>query len=156
MADDRPRTSLLFELFAATHSVRTLLNAAMVEAPLRPDEYAVYSVLFDRGASAPTSLARSVGMPATTMSHYVRAMVERGHVERVRNPADGRSVLLALTSGGRVVHGAAAQRFEEANIRFVAALGSPDPVLRYMLREIADAADVAATQLSADSLQAAG
>src|SRR6187401_790283 len=94
------RLSLLFDLFATEQRVRTLVMRAMADAELRPDEYAVYSVLFDDGPQTPTDLARRVGMPPTTMSHYVRALLERGHAVRELVPADRRSYRLALTAAG--------------------------------------------------------
>ena len=59
------RLSLLFELYAASRAAGELVRAAMVDAPLTPEEYAVYSVLFDEGPHAPTELARRTGMPPT-------------------------------------------------------------------------------------------
>ena len=91
--------SVLFDLFAAEQRVRTLVLRAMADAPLTPDEYAVYSVLFDEGPHAPTELAHRVGMPPTTMSHYVRAMLDRGHAVRQVVAADRRSYRLALSDG---------------------------------------------------------
>jgi DNA-binding MarR family transcriptional regulator len=152
----RPRRSLLFELFAASQRARTLLAAAMEGAGLRPDEYAVYSTLVDGGPGTPTRMADAAGMPATTMSHYVRAMTERGHVRRVRNPEDGRSVLLTLTASGRAAHSRAAAHFEEANQRFLASLDLPDADVREMLRALAATAASAHDQLRADALGATG
>src|SRR5512144_2929630 len=91
------RLSLLFELYATEQRVRTLVLRAMADAELRPDEYAVYSVLFDEGPQTPPDLARRVGMPPTTMSHHVRALLERGHAFREVVPADHRSYRIALT-----------------------------------------------------------
>jgi DNA-binding MarR family transcriptional regulator len=148
--------SLLFELFATGQRVRELLGAAMDGAPLRPDEYAVYSVLVDHGPSAPTALARAVGMPATTMSHYVRAMLGRRHAQRRPNPADGRSYLLGLTAEGRRVHTEAAAAFEQANGRFLAALALPDAEVRRVLRGMDAAAETASVQLAQSALRHAG
>ena len=69
---------MLFELYAASRASSELIHAAMADAPLTPEEYAVYSVIFDEGPHAPTELAHRTGMPPTSMSHFVRAMLERG------------------------------------------------------------------------------
>jgi DNA-binding MarR family transcriptional regulator len=148
--------SLLFELFATSQRVRTLVTAAMAGAPLRPDEYAVYSVLVDGGPSSPTALARAVGMPPTTMSHHVRAMLERGHATREREPADGRAFRLALTRAGRRAHRETAAAFELANGRFLAALSLRDGEARAVLRAIGAAADEASAGLSGSALRATG
>jgi DNA-binding MarR family transcriptional regulator len=94
------RLSLLFELYAASRASSELIHAAMVEAPLTPEEYAVYSVIFDEGPHAPTELARRTGMPSTSMSHFVRAMLERRHAERAPSPEDRRSYRIVLTEAG--------------------------------------------------------
>ena len=108
------RSSLLFDLFAASQQVRTLLAEAMRGSPLPPDEYAVYSGVFEFAPITPTRLARVVGMPPTTLSHYVRAMRERGHIVETPNPADGRSRELTLTAGGLAAHRQAHRDFQIA------------------------------------------
>jgi DNA-binding MarR family transcriptional regulator len=146
--------SLLFHVFAAEQRVRTLLTSAMADCGLRPDEYAVYSVLFDEGPGAPTDLARRVGMPPTTMSHYVRAMLERGHVEREVVAADRRSYRLRLTDSGLAAHATASRAFAEADRRFMAALKLGETAATRVLASIGRAADQAAAELAADSVEA--
>src|SRR2546426_7241549 len=98
------RLSILFELYAAEQQIRSLIATAMVHSPLSPEEYAVYSVLFDEGPHAPTELARRTGMPPTSMSHFVRVMLEREHAERAAAPDDRRSYRIVLTMTGRAAH----------------------------------------------------
>ncbi len=152
----RSRLSLLFELFAAEQQVRTLVQRAMTDVDLRPDEYAVYSVLFDEGPKTPTDLASRVGMPPTTMSHYVRALLQRGHAVRETVAADRRSYRLGLTSEGIAVHAAASRAFAQADSRFGAALEIDADDARAMLRAIGDAAAIAESRLVADSMRATG
>src|SRR4029078_884635 len=113
------RLSVLFELHAASRAAGELVAAAMADSPLMPEEYAVYSVLFDEGPHAPTELARRAGTPPTSMSHFVRVMLERGHAERAMSPADRRSYRIVLTDAGLAAHAAASAAFSEANARFV-------------------------------------
>jgi DNA-binding MarR family transcriptional regulator len=113
------RSSLLFDLFAANQQVKTLLTAAMAGAGLRPDEYAVYSGVFEFGPIAPTELAAVVGMPPTTLSHYIRRMREAGHVVERKDPLDGRSRTLRLSAKGLAVHRRANRAFEVAYAAFV-------------------------------------
>src|SRR6478752_2590515 len=141
------RLSLLFELFATEQRVRTLVMRAMADAELRPDEYAVYSVLFDEGPQTPTDLARRVGMPPTTMSHYVRALLERGHASRETIPSDRRSYRLALTPSGLRAHASAGRAFAEADRRFEGALLIDEETGRDVLRAIGDAAAAAEKRL---------
>jgi DNA-binding MarR family transcriptional regulator len=155
MAEPRRRSSVLFDLFAASQRVKTLLVAAMEGSGLTPDEYAVYSALLEFEPLSPTEMAAVVGMPPTTMSHYVREMRERGHVEEEPNPRDGRSRMLRLSAAGRAAHGRANLAFEEAYSRFVAGIVEPEAAKR-ALEEIEAAADHALGRLARDSRARAG
>jgi DNA-binding MarR family transcriptional regulator len=144
------RLSVLFELYAAATATRGLLTAAMADSPLTPEEYAVYSVLFDEGPHAPTELARRTGMPPTSMSHFVRAMLERGHAERAANPDDRRSYRIVLTPAGLEAQAAAARFFAVADERFTDALAIDEEDAQAVLREIGRAAAEAETRLAVD------
>ena len=150
MAGRRKRSSLLFDLFAASQRVRSLLSAAMEDAGLKPDEYAVYSALFEFEPISPTEIAAIVGMPPTTLSHYVRAMRERGHLGERRNPQDSRSRVLSLTVSGRRAHRRANQAFEEAYRRFMDGIGDEAGV-KAALAEVEAAAADALTTLTGEA-----
>lgn len=146
------RLSLLFELYAASRASGELVQAAMADAPLSPEEYAVYSILFDEGPHAPTELARRSGMPPTSMSHFVRAMFERGHAERAPSEEDRRSYRIVLTEAGLRAHAASSAAFAEADERFVRALTIDEEEARAVLRGIGRAAVVARERLAADTV----
>ncbi len=144
------RSSVLFDLFAASQRVRSLLAAAMAGSGLRADEYAVYSALFEFGPISPTELARAVGMPPTTVSHYIREMRERRHIEEETNPRDARSRMLRLSATGRAAHRRANQAFEAAYLRFVRRLPDAGTAQR-SLEEIETAAEGALEELEQDA-----
>jgi DNA-binding MarR family transcriptional regulator len=150
MAQERRRSSVLFDLFAASQRVKTLLSVAMDGSGLTPDEYAVYSSLLEFEPLSPTEMAQVVGMPPTTMSHYVREMRDRGHLDEQPNPHDGRSRMLRLSSAGRAAHARANVAFEAAYSRFVEGLPEPDATKR-SLEQIESAADRALARLAEDS-----
>jgi DNA-binding MarR family transcriptional regulator len=87
-------------LFATDQQLSRLLAAAMADAPLRPDEFAVTSVLRLVGPVRPTALAELTGLRPTTLSNYLRRFEDAGLVRRRRDPADGRAHLVALTARG--------------------------------------------------------
>jgi DNA-binding MarR family transcriptional regulator len=147
--------SLLFELFVANQRVRQLLGAAMADAGLTPDEYAVYSALFEDGALTPTELGRRVGMPPTTVSHYVRALRERRHVTEAPNPADHRSYTLALSRSGLAAHRRAGRAFDEAYLRFIDELTDPEAARR-AIGAIGRAATDALQRLAREARREAG
>ncbi len=146
------RLSVLFELYAASRAVGELVSDAMASSPLTPEEYAVYSVLFDEGPHAPTELARRTGMAPTSMSHFVRGMLDRGHAERSPAAEDRRSYRIILTPAGLRARAAASAAFGEADQRFIRALAADEEEARAMLRAIGRAATVARKRLSADSV----
>jgi DNA-binding MarR family transcriptional regulator len=146
------RLSVLFELYAASRAVGELVSTAMSESPLTPEEYAVYSILFDEGPHAPTELARRTGIPPTSMSHFVRAMIERGHAERSPAADDRRSYRIILTPDGLRAHALASAAFAEAEQRFIRALAVDEEDTRAILRAIGRAATVGRARLAADAV----
>ena len=94
------RTSLLFDVFVLGQRTRTLVNEAMHDAGLRPDEYAAYSVVFEMQPVTLTEMADQLAMPLTTVAEYVQAMTERGHLRKRPDPDDQRARLLTLTPAG--------------------------------------------------------
>jgi DNA-binding MarR family transcriptional regulator len=53
-----------------------------------------------------SGLAETLGMRRPAVSHVLKALVERGWVERVRRPEDQRSIRVSLTGAGRRLIGA--------------------------------------------------
>ena len=65
-------------VFALGQQLGTLLQQAMADAPLPPNEFAVYSALRLMQPTTPTQLAGALGMKATTLSSVlVRMSQER-------------------------------------------------------------------------------
>jgi DNA-binding MarR family transcriptional regulator len=139
----RQPTSLLFDLFVAGQQARTLLTRVMAPAPLRPDQYAVYSAVLEFGPITPTELARLLGMPLTTLLEYTHPMEHQEHARRRLNARDQRSYLLELTASGKEMHRRTNVVFEVASAGLLARLQVPELEARRTLRAIADAAAAA-------------
>ena len=150
------RVSMLFDVFVLNQRLRALLGRALSTCELTPDEYAVYSVLFEHGSLTPTQMARLMAMPVTTTLDYVRAMSARGHVTRTHNPADGRSYMLALNTEGLGAHRRTNAAWNVAVARVEGALGKPVAEVREALQALDDAAAVALAQFDADQRAKAG
>ena len=71
--------------------------------------------------------------PPTTVSSYVKRLESRGHLERRRNPADGRSYVLRLTAAGLAAHQAAGIAFLPVLARVRAQLGDEESAVRHSL-----------------------
>jgi DNA-binding MarR family transcriptional regulator len=139
--------SVLYDCFLLTQRLRPVLARGLEGAPLRGDEYAVYSLLAEQGPLSPTVLARRTGMPATTMSDYVRSMTQRGHLTRERDPRDARAALLQLTADGRAAWAETSQRFSQVAAEVERALGPHEGPVRSALarltRVLAEVAETA-------------
>jgi DNA-binding MarR family transcriptional regulator len=135
--------------FANSHQLTALLARALAGAPLTSDEFAVYSLLGLAGPTTPSRLAADLGMPASTMSHYLRRMTERGHLRRTRNPADGRSSLVELTTAGRTATEACVPGFRAAITAFRRHLTIPEKELLTALEAMNRALDATGEEFDA-------
>ena len=147
-APPQQRISLPFDIFAASQRLGMFLDRALEGTGVRPAEYAVYSLMLEAGPRTPSELAAMLGMPPSTLSTYVAAMLARGHAKRIPNPADGRSVRLVLTDRGRGVVRLVNPPFSRALFALEANLDRPVAEVRAILLEIVDAIDRADAELS--------
>jgi DNA-binding MarR family transcriptional regulator len=115
----------------------------MAESPLTPEEYAIYSAIFEDEAVTPTRLARRLGMPLTTAMDHVARLDVRGHARRMVDPHDRRATRIVLTAAGLTAHRGANLHFERAYAAFAAALAVQESDATTLLRQIRDAVDSA-------------
>ncbi len=135
------RISLPFEIFAVSQRLGTYLDRALEGTGVRPAEYAVYSLMLEAGPRTPSELASMLGMPLSTLSTHLGAMLGRGDARRIPNPADGRSVRVVLTDRGRGVVRPVNPPFTAAVVALEANLDRPSAEVRTVLREIIEAMD---------------
>ena len=121
-------------------AVKRLLDAAMADGPLRPEEYAVYSVVFEAESVTPTAMAAALAMPLTTVMDWIGLMERRGHARRLPHPSDGRATLVTLTAEGLRVHREANRRFERAYRVLLETLPGDERRLREAMVAVREAA----------------
>jgi DNA-binding MarR family transcriptional regulator len=129
-------TNVLFDVWLVSRAVTGRLDAALAPTGLTADEFAIYSVLTTADSLTPSELARWMSAPPTTVSSHVKRLEGRGHLERERNPDDGRSYVLKLTPAGHRAHQAAGARFLPVLDEVVSALGSKEPGVRRALASL--------------------
>jgi DNA-binding MarR family transcriptional regulator len=93
-----------------TYSARLVRLVARAAASDSPASLRLLSQLDELGELTITELARADRTSQPTVSTGVRALEEKGWVQRVGNPGDARSTLLALTDAGRTELAAARHR----------------------------------------------
>ena len=142
---DQPGGNLVLDLFVLHQHLGTMLDTAFAGTGVTPAQYAVYAQLA-RGARTPGQLVETLGLRPATLSGYLAAMQERGHLTRSRSTVDGRSALVSLTPEGVVTRTACRLRMRRALTALGAQLGSTEVVeqLRAALGRL-DAAVVATT-----------
>ena len=136
----RADISLLFDFFVTSQRLRRYLTDALAEAGMRPDEYAVYSLLFDNGPLTSTEMADMLGMPLTTLLDYVKSLDRAGHLVRTAHPFDGRAVELSLSRSGLAAQRRASRHWEVARKGIEHGLGVPLDQVRRSLRALDDSA----------------
>lgn len=109
-----PRSTVLLELSTAAGLLRTLVDEALAGLDARP-EFLTYTLLAALDGAGPTELSRHEGVPLTTVSDRLNRLVQKGHAERVPDPADGRAATFRLTDAGW-------KAFREAQPRFLEVL----------------------------------
>ena len=95
------RSTVLLQLWTAAHMAERLVAEHMERAGVSDEKFALLSRIALDGPVTPTVLAAEMGVPPTTLADAVRRLDERGEIERLPNPADGRSHLLRLSPAGR-------------------------------------------------------
>ena len=98
-APRRPRP-LLLDIWVAGELLAAVLDQRLEEDGVDPYAWGTLSVIGALGPLTPSELAARTGRPLTTVSDLVRKLVERGDVERLPNPDDGRSHVLRVTKRG--------------------------------------------------------
>jgi DNA-binding MarR family transcriptional regulator len=148
------RISLSFDVFAVSQRLGAYLDRALEGTGVRPAEYAVYSLMLEAGPRTPTALAAMLGVPPSTLSTYIVAMLGRGDARRIPNPADGRSVQVVLTDRGRAVVRRVNPAFTHAQQLLEANLDRPLDEVRAALVELGDAVERAGDAMASESLGA--
>ncbi|MGD0166032.1 MAG: MarR family winged helix-turn-helix transcriptional regulator [Gaiellaceae bacterium] len=138
--------SVLFGVWSVAHSVSELLDRALAGSGLNADEFGFYSALFDGQPITPNQISEQLGMPPTTVSSFLGRLSARGHISRSKNPADGRSALIELTSEGQQILHEAWMRFVPAQVAVEEALALPVEQVIDTLRQLTKAVQAAAAR----------
>src|SRR5262249_54273308 len=146
---------VLFDVFWAQQKRKRLIERALADTELPPEDYPLYVLIGAEGPWTPTGLAERLQMPLSTVIFRVKRLEARGHATRVANPGDGRSFLIELTSPGRRLLDQARPAFRDFAEAVEARLGEKRiAALRSALTELRHAIDdeLAAREVPADSV----
>jgi DNA-binding MarR family transcriptional regulator len=91
---------------------------------LTPSEGTVMRYLFPHPGALPSQVASATGLQRSNLSAVLRGLEEKGLIERLADPKDGRSVRIHPTE--RAIRNYALVRREWASVVAAAAAGDPD------------------------------
>src|SRR5215210_1466627 len=100
---DEGSDTILLDLFRTNQVRERLIEAALQDLDLPPEDYPFYVLIGAEGPWTPTALAERMKMPLSTVLFRVGRLDKRGHAERVANPDDRRSYLVSLSADGQAL-----------------------------------------------------
>lgn len=128
--------TILLDTWILARLAGGVMDDAVAPAGLVAREFVLYALLDRTGPLTPTELARTSGVPATTISKMVRRMGERNHLVELDNPDDARSRLLQLSPEGAAVLGDAESGYAKLASELTAALGAEVPQIEWSLERL--------------------
>lgn len=102
------------------HQAYTAAWVRMVDDTLTGPQFSVLATIAEHPQLDQGSLAVSVALDRSTMADVCRRLEQRGLIERVIAPSDGRRKLLGLTDRGRRVLDTVHERVRELDSRLLA------------------------------------
>jgi DNA-binding MarR family transcriptional regulator len=85
------------------HRLRQIHGRTTRQSGLTPAQYVVVRALWGQDRQSPAALATAAGCTRATMTGLLDSLQEQTLVRREPNPADRRSLLVALTSKGKAL-----------------------------------------------------
>lgn len=120
----------------------TLLWHALVSKETTSPQFAVLTVVAERDDLDQRTVGEIIGLDRSTTAEIVTRLCDRGLVQRVRDPADGRRNLLRLTQAGRALQRQTARRAARMNKVLMSPLDDGEQrVLLELMRRLVSAAD---------------
>jgi DNA-binding MarR family transcriptional regulator len=119
---EAPQPTLLYVIKQVELAVRSRLDDMLRPAGLSALQYTALTVLERHPDLTSAQLARNSFVTAQTMADMVVILRERGLIDRHRDAADGRRLVLALTADGRKLLNAFRSRVADLEAEMVAPL----------------------------------
>ena len=96
----RLRHQVCFALYSASRAVTSRYRPILDRLGLTYPQYVALLVLWERGDTTVKDLGAALMLDSGTLSPLLKRLEAAGLVERRRNAADERSVVVGLTAGG--------------------------------------------------------
>jgi DNA-binding MarR family transcriptional regulator len=97
-------TELVARLRGVIPRLARMLNETSTGEDLTPTQYSVLALVHGRGPLGLTELTELEGLNPTMLSRIVKALDERGLIQRMQDPGDLRAARVAVTPEGARIH----------------------------------------------------
>ena len=119
----QPRGCTNLRLRRLLRAVARRYDAHFARAGLKGTQFSLLSAIVAREPVRPATLARTMGLDASTLTRNLRVMIEQGWV--VQGPGDdARSRRIEATPAGRAKHAEARRHWKKAQLELNATLGA--------------------------------
>ncbi|MFM9370027.1 MarR family winged helix-turn-helix transcriptional regulator [Streptomyces sp. Da 82-17] len=120
----------------------TLLWHTVVSEDVTSPQFAVLNALVEEAGLDQRTVGERVRLDRSTVAEVIRRLVDRGLLDKVRDPKDGRRSVLHATDEGHRVHRRLAPRTTRMNQLFLAPLNAEEQeTFLGLLQRVADAAE---------------
>ena len=99
---------LCFRLYTASRLITQAYTPLLGKLGLTYPQYLVMMVLWEKDAQSVNDIAKRLYLETNTITPLLKRMEAEGFVERLRDAADGRKVIVRLTAAGKALEAAAA------------------------------------------------
>jgi len=123
---------LCFSLYGANMAINRVYKPLLDDLGLTYPQYLVLNVLWERGTETVGGIAERLALESSTITPLVKRLEQAGLVERRRNPADERQVVVTPTDAGRAMQ----ERTHCLGAELFAAAGQPVEKLIALTREV--------------------
>lgn len=100
---------LCFALYAATNAITRAYRKPLAGLGMTYPQYLAMLVLWEHGEQSVKSLAERLDLDSSTITPLVKRLAAAGFIHRERDPADQRSLRIALTTAGLALRAPAAR-----------------------------------------------
>ena len=125
---------LCFTLYATSLAMTKVYRPLLAPLGLTYPQYIVMLALWEHGVLSAGTLGAKVALDSGTLVPLVRKLTALGVVERYRNPADDRSVMISLTPAGRKL----SRRARSVNRQIACATQCTDAQIQGLMHSLKD------------------
>lgn len=123
---------LCFSLYGANMAINRVYKPLLDDLGLTYPQYLVLNVLWEREAETVGGIAERLALESSTITPLVKRLEHAGLVERRRNPADERQVVVTPTEAGLAMQ----ERTRCLGAELFTAAGQPVEKLIALTREV--------------------